>query len=231
MTLAVIPARGGSKRIPRKNIRPFAGKPIIAWAIETAQRSGLFERVIVSTDDGEIADIAGSLGAQAPFVRPAGLADDHCGTLEVVAHAVQWAAADGWDGDGACCLYATAAFASVDDLRSAGDLLRQGGWDYVLAAGRFDRAVQRAFARGADGSMELLFENHRLSRSQDLAPIYYDAGQFYWGLTKAWLELRPIFGQRTSFVELPSWRAHDIDTPEDWTAAERQFHDWKARTE
>ncbi len=204
---------------------------MILWPIATALESGLFDRILVSTDDPEIADVARSAGAEVPFMRPAELADDHCGTVEVVAHAMAWAANQGWNCNAACCLYATAVFATAEDMRAAQAIHTNGGWDYVLAAGRFDRAVQRAFARQEDGSIALLFPEHRLTRSQSLAPSYYDAGQFYWGSAQSWLEKRPILGHRSTLVELPQWRARDIDTAEDWAAAERIFTEWQNRTE
>jgi N-acylneuraminate cytidylyltransferase len=228
VSAAIIPARGGSKRIPRKNVRDFAGRPMIAWPIATALGSGLFERVIVSTDDEEIAEVARAAGAETPFVRPAHLADDFCGTVEVVSHAVGWLREHGWDASTACCIYPTAAFTLADDLVAARDL-QSSGWDYVLAAGRFDRPVQRAFVQDGEGAVSLLFPDERGSRSQDLAAAYYDAGQFYWGSTEAWIDRRPILGNRSSFIELPANRALDIDTPEDWRLAERRFDEWKAQ--
>lgn len=223
MRIALIPARGGSKRIPRKNLRPFAGKPMIAWSIEAAAASGLFERIIVSTDDSEIASVAADLGVEVPFLRPAELSDDQAGTLPVVHHAAQWLAANGIVPEAICCLYATAPFVRPDDLRRGVEMLEQGGWDYVFAAGRFSYPVQRGFTRDSGGAMRLLFPEHRLTRSQDLAPVYHDAGQFYWGLTATWLESRAIFGERSACLELPPWRVQDIDTPEDWTMAEYLF--------
>jgi pseudaminic acid cytidylyltransferase len=222
VNIAVIPARGGSKRVPRKNIRPFAGRPMIAWPIEAARSSGLFEHIVVSTEDEEIATLARELGAEAPFVRPAELADDHSGTLEVMAHAAAWAAAQGWAVEAICCLYATAPFTTPADLASARSKLADEGWDYVLAASRCPCAL-RSFRRAPDGAMEMLFPEHIPTRSQDLPDLYQDVGQYYWGRFDAWLEGRPIYGERTSFVELPPWRAQDIDTPEDWTMAEYLF--------
>lgn len=227
MSLAVIPARGGSKRIPRKNLKPFAGRPIIAWTIEAARQSGLFERILVSTDDREIAALAAGLGAEVPFVRPAELADDHAGTAEVIAHAAQWATAQGSDPAAVCCLYATAPFLTSADLVKGHDLLLSGQWDYVFAAAQHRHAVFRAFVRSGDGAMEMLFPEHRLTRSQDLPPAFYDAAQFYWGQTEAWVGHRPIFGAATTFVELPPERVQDIDTPEDWAVAEEKFANFK----
>jgi pseudaminic acid cytidylyltransferase len=225
--IAIITARGGSKRIPRKNVRSFARKPMIAWPIATALQSGLFDHVIVSTDDPEIAAAAADAGAEVPFERPAELSDDHTGTLEVVGHAVDWARDQEWQFDSACCLYGTAAFVTSNDLVEARDQL--GGADYVFAAGRFARAPQRAFVRDAAGTMRLLQPQFALTRSQDLEPAFHDAGQFYWGSTDAWSERRPIYGERTTFIVLPPERAIDIDTPEDWAMAERQFSERKQR--
>jgi len=225
--IAVVTARGGSKRIPRKNIREFAGKPMIAWPIQTAVQSGLFEQVIVSTDDREIAEAATHAGATVPFIRPAEIADDQTGTLEVMSHAVLWAQGQGWPFQSACCLYGTAALTLPADLRAACELFSEGGWDYVFAAGRYLRPPQRAFLRTQSGAMSLLLPEFALARSQDLEPALYDAGQFYWGSATAWAERRAIYGERTSFIELPPSRAVDVDTPEDWAMAERQFSKWK----
>ena len=223
MNLAVIPARGGSKRIPDKNIRHFAGRPMLSWPIAAALGSGLFDRVIVSTDSPEVAAAARAAGAETPFVRPPELSDDHSGTLEVMTHTVRWAEAAGIEAKSVCCLYATAVFASPDDLRSGLTLLDEGKWDYVFAATRYAQPVQRAFIRGGDGAAALLFPEHRLTRTQDLPPVYQDVGQFYWGRAEAWREGRPIFGPRTTFVELASESCQDIDTPDDWTRAEALF--------
>lgn len=226
--VAIIMARGGSKRIPRKNAREFAGKPMIAWPIGTALGCGLFDRVIVSTDDAQIAEIGTGAGAEVPFIRPAELSDDHAGTLDVVHHAVDWLGSAGSNFDTVCCLYGTAAFASPDDLIAGWDLLTIGDWDYVFAAGRFARPPQRAFVKAPNGAMALLLSQFADSRSQDLEPAFYDAGQFYWGSASAWAAQRPIYGKRTAFIELPPSRALDIDTPEDWAMAERAVQQAKA---
>ena len=222
MNIAIIPARGGSKRIPRKNVREFFGRPMIAWPIATAVDSGLFDHVIVSTDDAEIADIARQAGAQIPFVRPDGLADDHSGTTDVIVHALSWAIEAGWPVETACCIYPTAAFVSPEDLLEARRLLSPE-CDYAFAAVRYGHPPQRGFLRASDGSVQLLQPEHLATRTQDLPPVYHDAGQFYWGSCEAWMERRPFFGPRTRFVELPLWRAYDIDRSEDWTMAERLF--------
>ena len=228
MNIAIIPARGGSKRIPRKNVRPFCGRPMLAWPIAAAVESGLFDHILVSTEDAEIADVARQAGAEVPFTRPAEIADDHSGTTDVVVHALSWAIEAGWPVEAACCIYATAAFVSPQDLIEAHRLLSPE-CDFAFAAVRYGHPPQRAFLRAADGSPELLQPEHQATRTQDLPAVYHDAGQFYWGTRDAWMERRPFFGPRTRFIELPPWRAHDIDRSEDWTMAEQLFAALRAR--
>ena len=222
MNIAIIPARGGSKRIPRKNVRPFCGQPMIAWPIAATTASGLFDHILVSTDDAEIADVARRQGAVVPFIRPAELADDHSGPTDVIVHALSWAIEAGWPVKAACCIYATAAFVDPEDVAEAGRLLSPA-CDYAFAAVRYGHPPQRGFLRSDDGSPQLLQPEHQSTRTQDLAPVYHDSGQFYWGTREAWMERRPFFGNRTRFVELPPWRAYDIDRDEDWEMAERLF--------
>lgn len=222
MNLAIIPARGGSKRIPRKNVREFCGRPMIAWPIAAAQESGLFDHIIVSTDSDEIAEVARAVGAEVPFVRPGDLSDDQAGTTEVIVHALSWALEQGWEVEAACCLYATAAFVSRHDLSSARQLLSPD-CDFAFPAVRYGHPPQRGFVDAGDGSPEFTQPEHRSTRTQDLPPVFHDAGQFYWGKREAWLEKRPFFGPRTRFMELPEWRAVDIDRPEDWVRAELLF--------
>lgn len=219
MRLAVIPARGGSKRIPRKNVRPFHGKPIIAYSIETALDSGLFDRVIVSTDDDEIAAVAQGYGAETPFRRPAVLSDDHAGTNAVARHAVGWFGQAGQLVDEVCCLYATAPFVTPHDLRAARALLGKD-LDFVFAATRFRFPVQRALVRNARGLVEPMFPHWIASRSQDLQEAVHDAGQFYWGWPSSFERYDVPFLARAATYELPSHRVQDIDTLDDWTRAE-----------
>src|SRR5208283_4279689 len=187
MKIAVIPARGGSKRIPKKNIRPFAGKPIIAYSIESAIESGLFERIIVSTDDPEIANVAVELGAEAPFMRPATLADDHTGTNAVVKHAVAWAIDHDRVVTHACCIYATAPFIQASQLREGFASLLAGDKAFAFSVTSYPFPIQRALRVSSEGVVEPMFPEHVLSRSQDLEPAYHDAGQFYWGTAAAFL--------------------------------------------
>jgi N-acylneuraminate cytidylyltransferase len=223
MNIAVIPARGGSKRIPRKNIRPFCGKPIIAWPIDAARASGLFDHVIVSTDDPDIAETARGLGAEAPFERPAELADDHAGTIPVIAHATGWARDQGWPVDAVCCIYPTAPMIAPDDLAEGLRLLGEGTHDFVLTATDYASPIFRAFRQAEDGGLAMVFPQHFDTRSQDLPRALHDAAQFYWGRPDAWLTARTLFGPRTTALLIPRWRVQDIDTPDDWTRAEALF--------
>jgi N-acylneuraminate cytidylyltransferase len=223
MNIAIIPARGGSKRIPRKNIRPFCGKPIIAWPIDAARASGLFDHVIVSTDDPDIAETARGLGAEAPFERPAELADDHAGTIPVIAHATGWARDQGWPVDAVCCIYPTAPMIAPDDLAEGLRLLGEGTHDFVLTATDYASPIFRAFRQAEDGGLAMVFPQHFDTRSQDLPRALHDAAQFYWGRPDAWLTARTLFGPRTTALLIPRWRVQDIDTPDDWTRAEALF--------
>lgn len=223
MKLAVIPARGGSKRIPRKNIKPFCGKPMIAWSIEAALQSGCFDQVVVSTDDAEIAEVARQYGAQVPFMRPQTLSDDHTGTTAVVAHAIDWFAAQGQTPELVCCLYATAPFVGAEDLRRGLTVLSETGSDYAFAVTSYAFPIQRAIRITKANRVEMFNPEHFNTRSQDLEEAYHDAGQFYWGRASAWLEKKMIFGPSSAPVMLPRHRVQDVDTPEDWLRAEWLF--------
>lgn len=230
MRLAVIPARGGSKRIPRKNIKLFCGKPMITWSIEAAQQSGCFNQIVVSTDDAEIAEVARQCGAQVPFMRPAELSDDHTGTTAVIAHAINWCSAQGQTPAQVCCLYATAPFVSADDLCRGLTVLSETGSDYAFAVTSFAFPVQRAIRINETGRVEMFNSEHFNTRSQDLEEAYHDAGQFYWGRASAWLQGRMIFSPAAAPVMLPRHRVQDIDTAEDWTRAEWMFKALQAQT-
>lgn len=223
MKLAVIPARGGSQRIPRKNIRIFAGRPIIAWSIAAALASGLFDRVVVSTDDAEIAAVARDWGAETPFLRPADLADAYTGTNAVAKHALAWFLEQGQPFDIACCLYATAPFVTAAVLRRGLELLETSGKRYAFAVTSFDFPIQRGIRLLAQGGVEPLFPEAIMRRSQDLEPAYHDAGQFYWGESAAFLDDLPLFGPDSAALPLPRWLVQDIDTEEDWRRAELMF--------
>jgi len=219
MNIAIIPARGGSKRIPRKNIKVFGGKPMIAYAITAAKNSGLFDHVLLSTDDTEIAVIANELGAETPFVRPAELANDFTATVPVVAHAIQACEALGWSFDNVCCIYPGVPLIEVEDLQGAFKHIEACGVDYCFPVTEFPSAIQRALKQNSDGVMQPFYPEFELARSQDLEPAYYDAGQFYWGKKNAWLSNPRIHSNGAGYV-IPSWRVVDIDTPADWDRAE-----------
>lgn len=223
MRVAVIPARGGSKRIPGKNIRLFCGLPMIARPIEAAIRSACFDRVIVSTDDEAIAAIAREYGAEVPFMRPPELSDDHTPTIPVIAHAIEWLRDHGVQPQSVCCIYATAPFISADDLRAGLAQLEDKHLDYVFSATRFSFPIQRALRMGADGRVSMFHPEQFNTRSQDLEESFHDAGQFYWGQANAWTAGLPIFSSNSAIVQLPSWRVQDIDTEEDWHRAEKLF--------
>ncbi len=219
MKIAVIPARGGSKRIPRKNIKSFHGMPMIGYAIGAALASKTFDRVIVSTDDPEIAEVAKGHGAELPFVRPLELADDHTPTVPVIAHAVRTCDELGWDIQHVCCIYPCVPFISTDDLRLAYEQLVSTGANYVFPVTGFPSSIQRALRRLPDGAVRPFQPEHAATRTQDLEPGYFDAGQFYWGRKQAWLEGLNIHLNGTTLV-IPEWRVVDIDTQADWNRAE-----------
>jgi len=230
MKLAVIPARGGSKRIPRKNIKNFCGKPMIAWTIEAALQSGCFDQVIVSTDDSEIAEVARQYGATAPFIRPAQLSDDHTGTTAVIAHAIDWCQQQGQTPEQVCCLYATAPFVMPDDIRRGLHTLATTGGDFAFSVTSYAFPIQRAIRITEQDRIEMFNPEYFNTRSQDLEEAYHDAGQFYWGCASAWLAGTMIFGAGSSPVLLPRHRVQDIDTPEDWIRAEWLFKAMQAQT-
>tara|TARA_B110000503_G_scaffold37528_1_gene61361 strand:- start:738 stop:1451 length:714 start_codon:yes stop_codon:yes gene_type:complete len=223
MKIAIIPARSGSKRIPRKNIKPFSGKPMIAWSIIAAQQSGCFDRIVVSTDDLEISRVAQAHGAETPFIRPAELSDDYIGTIPVVAHAIAWQNSNGEQVDEACCIYATAPFVQVKDLQCGLQVLQSSGADYAFSVAKYSFPIQRAIRINEEKRIEMLQPKNFRTRSQDLEEVWHDAGQFYWGKAAAWLAMLPIFSSDSRPVSLPSYRVQDIDTLEDWQRAEWLF--------
>lgn len=223
MRVAIIPARGGSKRIPRKNLKEFCGKPMIVWSIEAAKASGCFDKIIVSTDDQEIADIAREWGAEVPFMRPPELSDDFTGTIPVIRHALQWLETHEGTVDYACCIYATAPFVAAKDLQSGWALINGSGNDYAFSVTSYAFPIQRAIRITEQGRMAMFNPKHFMTRSQDLEEAWHDAGQFYWGTAEAWYEARAIFGEGSVPVKLPRHRVQDIDTSEDWARAEWLF--------
>ena len=229
MRLAVIPARGGSKRIPRKNVRPFAGKPIIAHSIDAARACGLFDQVVVSTDDEEIARVAREHGAQTPFMRPAGLSDDHTGTNAVVSHAIGWFGERGTLPDQVCCIYATAPFVQPRYLAEGLDRLVASGKSFAFSVTSFAFPIQRALRIDAEGSVQPIWPENIARRSQDLEETFHDAGQFYWGTARAFLDDVVLYSSASVPVVLPRHLVQDIDTEEDWARAELMFSALTAR--
>lgn len=223
MKIAVIPARGGSKRIPRKNIKEFCGKPMIAYSIEAALQSGCFDKVIVSTDDTEIAKVARRYGAEVPFIRPAELSNDYTGTIPVIRHAVEWLIQQGIDPQLVCCLYATAPFVTPKYLQQGLQQMIEQDADYAFTVTSYAFPIQRAIKISPQLGIEMFDSNNFNTRSQDLEEAWHDAGQFYWGKAEAWLSEKIIFGPKSTPVILPRHRVQDIDTFEDWDRAEWLF--------
>jgi pseudaminic acid cytidylyltransferase len=219
MNIAIIPARGGSKRIPRKNIKQFAGMPMIAHAITAVKASGLFDHVIVSTDDKEIAEIARQWGAETPFDRPANLADDHTPTVPVIAHAVRACQDLGWIVDYACCIYPCSPFLVADDLLESLKIVQTQDAEFIYPVVEYPHPIQRAMRRLSSGGMQFLSSEFELTRTQDLEKTYHDAGQFYWGKANAWLEHKKMHTEGLGYP-IPNWRVVDIDTEDDWKRAE-----------
>lgn len=227
--VAIIPARGGSQRIPRKNLKLFEGQPIIAWSIRAALACGLFDEVVVSTDDDEIADVARAYGALVPFRRPASLADHHTGTTAVVQHALRTL---DMAHELACCIYATAPLLQATDLqRGLAALQADAGKCFAFSVCSFAFPVQRALQLDGQGGVAPLYPEFSPMRSQDLTPAWHDAGQFYWGRREAWLQGLPMFAGHSLPITLPRHRVQDIDTPEDWRRAEYLFAALKAAGE
>jgi len=219
MKIAVIPARGGSKRIPRKNVKEFCGRPMIEWAISVALESKLFDHIIVSTDDKEIGEIARSCGAKTPFIRPNELADDLTPTVPVVAHALKLCLDIGLSADYACCIYPCVPFLSPDDLKVAFEQIQKEGANFIYPVSEYVHPIQRAMRQLSTGQMQFINPENELLRTQDFEKVYHDCGQFYWGLTSAWIQQKKMHTDGLGLV-LPSWRFVDIDTVDDWNRAE-----------
>ncbi|MCH8533398.1 MAG: pseudaminic acid cytidylyltransferase [Balneolaceae bacterium] len=224
MNIAIIPARGGSKRIPKKNIKDFCGKPIIAWSIEAALDSNCFDRIIVSTDDMEIAEIATRYGAEVPFIRKPELSDDYTGTQPVIADAIDQLKTQMKSKlDLVCCIYATAPLICKDDIALGYKYVQQRNIDFAFTITEFPYPIQRALKITAKNKVAMFQPEHGKSRSQDLEQAWHDAGQFYWGRVDAWLAGKPMFGPTSMPIKLPRYRVQDIDTLDDWVRAELMY--------
>lgn len=219
--LAIIPARGGSKRIPCKNIRLFSGKPIIAYSIQAALDSGLFESVIVTTDDDEIAEVARAHGAQVPFMRPEELANDHAPLMPVIKHGVEAMQAVGMDVKRVCCILATSPFVVPGDLERGLAALSDAPAAFSVTT--FAYPIFRALAVNDKGYLEMIKPEYRETRSQDLPEAFHDAGQFYWATSEFWTTAGGFMDGQAIGVPLPRHRVQDIDEPEDWLRAEAMY--------
>jgi pseudaminic acid cytidylyltransferase len=220
MNIAIIPARGGSKRIPRKNIKNFYGKPMISYAINAALASAIFDHVVVTSDDNEIMDLATRYGAEVFFRRPRRLSDDITPTVPVIAHAIQECSIFyGSNIDYICCIYPTNPFLLASDLITSLTQFQLADVDYCFPVTEFPSSVHRALTQDEDGVVLPMFPENQLKRTQDLPSAYYDAGQFYWGRKSSWLQ-NPFLHSSSLGYAIPSWRVVDIDSPDDWSRAE-----------
>ena len=224
MNIAVIPARGGSKRIPRKNIKLFHGLPVIAYAIKVAKESKIFDEVIVSTDDEEIAEVAESFGATIPWMRSKELSDDHTTTVSVMQDAVNKLKSSFIALEYVCCIYPATPLLQPNFISQGLQILKDGDWDYVLSASRAETPPERFFSLDSAKGVEMHFPENKATRTQDFLPSYHDAGQFYFGRRSSWESGLPIFSSKSTILEIPSESAVDIDTPEDWHYAEVLFN-------
>ena len=223
MRIAVIPARGGSKRVPRKNIRTFAGQPIIVWPIKAALSSGLFDQVVVSTDDAEIAEVARMAGASVPFMRPENLSDDFVDTKSVIRHAISELKLK--TEVQVCCIYPTSVFADAQLLKDGLEKLNEGKCSFVFSITSVDPSVYRSFTKATDDHITMLFPENYAKRTQDLPSLYCDAAQFYWAKVGAWQSDLNIFGADSIGVFIDPSRVQDIDNESQWLAAERIFEE------
>ncbi len=221
-TIAIITARGGSKRIPGKNIKEFCGKPILAYSIEAAIASGVFDTVMVSTDDEKIAEVATRYGAEVPFFRSPETSNDFAVTAQVLEEVFQEYRNRGQSFDFACCIYPTAPFILPERLINAMDDLMTSGTDSVLPVVRFSFPPQRGVIV-EDGYLQYIYPEHRNTRSQDLVPQYHDAGQFYCINTKSFEEQKTLIMKKTKPIILPELEVQDIDSEEDWKLAEVKY--------
>lgn len=223
MNIAIVPARIGSKRIPKKNIKTFFGKPIIYWTIKKLLESKLFDRVIVSTDSEQIKKIAIKYNAEVPFIRPKKLANDHTDTLKVIAHAINKIKNNSDKINFVCCVYPTSLFLNIKDLRKGYKKIKSNKFDFVFSACKSDFNILRSFNLNENDKVKMLFPEEYKTRSQDAEQIYHDAAQFYWGTSDAWLNENSIFNENSTFIEIDKSFYCDIDEIKDWKKAETLY--------
>ena len=221
--IAIIPARGGSKRIPNKNIKLFAGQPIISYSIKAAQKTNLFDRIIVSTDSEEIAEVAKFYGAEVPFVRPVELSDDFTLTIPVLLHALSWLKDHAYATNYFCCIYATAPFIKSAYIKKGLDLIKNANATVAFSVTTFPYPIFRALKIDKNRHIRMFWPEHENSRSNDLPEAYHDAGQIYWGNTEKFIGTKTFFSPDTIPIVIPRYLVQDIDTPEDWETAEKMY--------
>lgn len=221
-SVCIITARGGSKRIPRKNVRDFCGKPMLAYSVETAVTSGIFDVVMVSTDDDEIADVAREYGAEVPFMRSEATSNDFATTADVLCEVLSEYDKRSTKFDTMCCLYPTAPFVQVSELKEASGMIEAGA-SSVIPVTSFDFPPLRGFRVAEDGSLEYAFPEYAQTRSQDLPEMVHDCGRFYFAKVASFLESGSFITDKTKSLRIPSRLVQDIDTPEDWEMAEQKY--------
>lgn len=222
LNVAIIPARGGSKRIPKKNIKFFNGEPIIAWSIKAAKESKCFDRIIVSSDSEEILSIARKYGAETPFIRPKSISDDLTNTTQVINHSIEWLKNNNYDPDNICCIYPTAPFIQSKYIRIGLTLLEDKEINFSFPVTSYPYPIQRALKIN-NNKITMFYPKNKNIRSQDLEPSYHDAGQFYWGKASCWLKEKAVFSEFSAPIIIPRYLTQDIDTQEDWDTAELMF--------
>ena len=222
MNLAVVPARGGSKRIPRKNIKLFNGKPMISYAIKSALSSELFERVIVSTDDIQIKNVALSLGADVPFLRPKNISDDFASTHSVIKHAAKYIIENYPNIENICTIYPCVPFLRGSDLIGSYKEFQKNRNKYCLSISEFPNSIYRALLKNVDNYLEPFIFGNQFKRTQDMPKAYFDIGMFYWGKVNTWIHNDQLHSDSLGY-QIDSWRSIDIDTEDDWKRAEILF--------
>ena len=223
MNFCVIPARGGSKRIPKKNIRDFLGKPIIIRTIETVLKAKIFDKVILSSDDSEVINLVKELDIEVPFLRPKNISDDFSSTIDVMEHSSKWINEHYKKINNICCVYPCSPLLTAEDLKIGLEEIKKNNWDYVFSAYECKIPLYRSFKKNDDGGVDMLFPKNFNVRTQDLQKIYIDAAQFYFGKKDSWISKKIIFSKKSLPLILPEDRVQDIDTESDWNEAERKF--------
>lgn len=220
--LAIITARGASKRIPRKNIKPFLGQPIIKYSIDAAIKSELFKEVMVSTDDHEIAELSKAYGAKVPFMRSERNSDDHATTRDVLIEVLVEYKKRGFEFDCLCCIYPTAPFVTAEKLQTGLKILIDSDADALTPVTRFSYPIQRAF-KIDEGRLRYFWPEHENERSQDLISFYHDVGQFYWYKANSFLKRNEMSDYKNVPMLIPEMEMQDLDTEEDWKVAEFKY--------